>query len=121
MAKKILAVDDSEIIRELVRFSLQPYGIEVLLFESPDSLVGTLAVTPVQLVLLDLSFKGVDIGALVRRIKTALPDCAVYLHSDRTPIELARIAETSKADGYLAKALGREQFVTRVLKILRRR
>lgn len=118
---KVAIVDDSEIIRELVRFSLQPYGIEVLLFESPDTLVGTLAVNPVQLVLLDLSFKGVDIPQLVRRIKTALPGCAVYLHSDRTPIELARIAETSAADGYLAKALGREQFVTRVLKILRRR
>ncbi len=118
---KVAIVDDSEIIRELVRFSLQPYGIEVIPFESPDPLVGTLAVKPVELVLLDLSFKGVDIPALVRRIKTALPGCAVHLHSDRTPIELARIAETSGADGYLAKALGREQFVTRVLKILRRR
>lgn len=118
---KVAIVDDSEIIRELVRFSLQPYGIEVYAFDSPDAVVDTLAVKPVQLVLLDLSFKGVDIGALVRRIKAALPGCAVYLHSDRTPIELARIAETSAADGYLAKALGREQFVTRVLKILRRR
>lgn len=118
---KVAIVDDSEIIRELVRFSLQPYGIEVSSFEDPSALVGTLAANPVQLVLLDLSFKGVDIPQLVRRIKSALPDCAVYLHSDRTPLELARIAETAAADGYLAKALGREQFVTRVLKILRRR
>lgn len=118
---KVAIVDDSEIIRELVRFSLQPYGIEVSAFDGPSALIGTLAANPVQLVLLDLSFKGVDIPQLVRRIKSALPDCAVYLHSDRTPIELARIAESSAADGYLAKALGREQFVTRVLKILRRR
>ncbi len=118
---KVAIVDDSEIIRELVRFSLQPYGIEVIAFDAPGPLVDTLAVTPVQLVLLDLSFKGIDIPQLVRRIKTALPGCAVYLHSDRTPIELARIAESSGADGHLAKALGREQFVTRVLKILRRR
>ncbi len=116
---RVAIVDDSEIIRELVRFSLEPQGIQVFPFDDPAPLVGTLAVQPVDLVLLDLSFKGVDVGALIARIKAALPDCQVHLHSDRTPIELARIAETSHADGYLAKALGREQFVSRVLRILR--
>ncbi len=118
---RVAIVDDSEIVRELVRFSLKPHGVEVTLFDDPAPLVGSLAVKPVDLVLLDLSFKGLDVGALIRRIKSSLPDCVVYLHSDRTPIELARIAETAGADGHLAKAMGREQFVTRVLRILRSR
>jgi hypothetical protein len=62
-----------------------------------------------------------DVAAMIQRIKHALPDVRVFLHSDRTPIELARIAETSQADGHIAKALGRDQFVNRVLRILRNR
>lgn len=116
---RVAIVDDSEIVRELVGFSLRPYGVEVVPLDDPQRLLGTLADQPFHLVLLDLSFKGVDVAALVRQIKQAAPDCAVYLHSDRTPIDLARIAETAGADGYLAKALGREQFVARVLRILR--
>ena len=73
------------------------------------------------LVLLDLSFRGLDVPGLIQRIKAALPGCQVYLHSDRNAIELARLGETTGADGHLAKALGREQFVSRVLKILRTR
>lgn len=118
---RVAIIDDSEIVRELVGFSLKPHGIEVQAFDDPAPAPGTLAVKPVDLVLLDLSFKGVDVGALVARLRAAVPDCAVYLHSDRTPVELARIAETSLADGYIAKALGRDQFVSRVLKILRSR
>jgi two-component system chemotaxis sensor kinase CheA len=118
---KVTIVDDSEIVRELVGFSLKPYGIEVIPFDEPGPLIGTLAVRPVDLVLLDLSFKGLDIAGLIQRIKAALPACVVYLHSDRTPIELAQIAETSKADGHLSKTIGRDQFVARVLRILRSR
>ncbi len=118
---RVAIVDDSEIVREIVGFSLKPYGIEVFPFSDPAPLVGTLAVRPVDLVLLDLSFKGLDVSVLIQRIKAALPGCQVYLHSDRNAIELARLANSTNADGHLAKALGREQFVARVLKILRAR
>jgi CheY-like chemotaxis protein len=118
---RVAIVDDSEIVREIVGFSLKPYGIEVDPFDDPGPLVGTLAVKPVDLVLLDLSFKGLDVPGLIQRIKAALPGVQVYLHSDRNAIELARLAESSGADGHLAKALGRDQFVSRVLRILRSR
>jgi hypothetical protein len=72
-------------------------------------------------VLLDLSFKNLDVSELIQRVKQSLPECVVYLHSDRTPTELARIADSSHADGHIAKALGRDQFVNRMLRILRGR
>jgi len=116
---KVAVIDDSEIVREMVAFTLEPYGIEVALFEQLEPVSGTLAVKPVDIVLLDLSFKGMDIAATVQRLKQTLPTVEVYLHSDRTPVELARLAEQAKADGHIAKAAGRDQFVARVLRILR--
>ena len=103
----------------MVAFTLKPYGIEVSLFDDLAPVFGTLAAKPVDIVLLNLSFKGMDIGATVRRLKETLPDTEVYLHSDRTPVELARLAEQAHADGHLAKAAGRNQLVSRVLRILR--
>jgi CheY-like chemotaxis protein/signal transduction histidine kinase len=118
---RVAIVDDSEIVRELVGFSLKPHGIEVLPFPDVKSLVGALAETPADLVLLDPSFKGLDIAGFITRVKLAAPGTLVYLHSDRTPSELAQLAEQARADGYLSKTLGRDQFVARTLKILRSR
>jgi DNA-binding response OmpR family regulator len=118
---RVVILDDSDICRELVRFSLEPLGIEVVMLEDPAALLGTLAATPIDLLLLDLSFRDLDLGKLVRDIRTISPTTTLYLHSDRTPMELERIATTHRADGHLSKTLGAERFVMRVTKILRAR
>ena len=118
---RVTILDDSEIVRELVRFALQPLGIEVTAIEDPAALLGTLAANPTDILLLDLSFRGVNFTDIVRSAKAASPGIVVYLHSDRTPIELARLADETKADGHLSKTLGADRFVAQITKLLRAR
>ena len=115
---RVAILDDSEICRELVRFSLRPHGIEVTPLDDPHAAVAALAARPADVLLLDLSFRGVDYADLVAQVRRALPDCLVYLHSDRTPTELSEIARATRADGHLSKTLGNEQFVARLTRIL---
>ncbi len=118
---KVAIVDDSEICREMMKASLEPFGIEVLAIEDPTTLIATLALSSVDMILLDLSFERLDIGELIRRIRGAIPNLPVYLHSDRPISELQRIAETTRADGYLSKTADADQIVQRVSRVLRSR
>ncbi|MEO8700522.1 MAG: ATP-binding protein [Kofleriaceae bacterium] len=118
---RVAIVDESEIVRELVGFALKPQGIDVVPFTDPKPVIASFADAPVELVLIDVSFKTLDFAGYIARIKSAQPGTLVYLHSDRTPSELAQLAEQFQADGYLSKTLGRDQFVARVLRILRTR
>ena len=58
---------------------------------SERATIGTLAIAGVDLLLLDLSFEQLDLTELIRRVRTAIPDLTVYLHSDR-PIARAPAA-----------------------------
>ena len=118
---RVTILDDSEIVRELVRFALKPIGIEVTAIEDPATLLDTLAANPTDILLLDLSFRNVDFAEIVRSSKAAHPGLVVYLHSDRTPIELARLATETQADGHLSKTLGADRFVAQITKLLRGR
>ncbi|MBA3540486.1 MAG: response regulator, partial [Deltaproteobacteria bacterium] len=118
---RIAILDDSEICREMVKASLEPFGIEVLGLEDPSILIGTLAAASVDMMLLDLSFENLDIADLIRRMRAAIPNLPVFLHSDRPVPELQRLAELSAADGYLSKTADADQLVARVSRVLRSR
>jgi two-component system chemotaxis sensor kinase CheA len=118
---RVAILDDSEICRELVKCSLEPIGIAVQMLEDPAQLIAALTARPVDLLLLDLSFRGIELADLVKRVHAALPDALVYLYSDRPPPELARIAETIHADGFISKRVGADQFVVRINRVLRAR
>ncbi len=117
----VAILDDSEICRELVKCSLEPLGIRVLALEDPAQLMPALAATPVELLLLDLSFRGVELGELIARVRGKLPETQIYLYSDRPPPELARIADKIRADGFISKRVGADQFVIRINRVLRAR
>lgn len=118
---RLAILDDSEICREMVKASLGPFGIEVLGLEEPSALIGTLAVTNVDMLLVDLSFEQLDLTDLIRRVRVAIPELPVYLHSDRPIPELQRIAEQTRADGYFSKTADADQMASRVSRVLRAR
>jgi CheY-like chemotaxis protein len=118
----VAVADDSEIVRDLVACSLEPYGIQVVTFATAEPLIAALqGTTPVHLVLVDPAFKNLDIGGFIALFHAARPDGAVFLYSDRTPMELAALADQVHADGQLSKTLASGQFAARVLRILRAR
>lgn len=98
MAKKILAVDDSASIRQMVSFTLRSAGYEVV--EAPDGNAGVnqAKTTQVDLVLTDQNMPGMDGLTLIRTLR-GLPEYAA------TPI-LMLTTESSDAMKQQGRAVG---------------
>lgn len=72
MAKRIMAVDDSRTMRDMVSFTLRKAGFEVLEAEDGQDALAKLEKTPVDLVITDINMPRMDGITLVTRLR-ALP------------------------------------------------
>jgi DNA-binding response OmpR family regulator len=99
---RILVVDDSEISRELVRLVLEAHGHEVRGLETAEALDEAIEHHRPDLVLLDVSLPGAQ-GDQALRKAAGRARCPVVLFSDRETAELAELARTSGASGFLRK------------------
>lgn len=70
---RILAVDDDEDARELLRIALEQRGARVEIVASPDEVVHALSRTPFDVLVSDVGMPGEDGYALLRRLRRELP------------------------------------------------
>lgn len=101
MGKRVLTVDDSPSIRQMVSFTLKGAGYEVTEAADGNEGLEKARATPAQLVLTDQNMPGMDGLALVKSLR-ALPQYA------RTPILMltTESSEQMKAQGRAAGATG---------------
>lgn len=101
----VLVVDDQPLIVRMVARLLRLRGIDVHTHHRSFGLLNRIADLKPSLVLLDVEMPGIDGAELTSLIRKdpALSGCRVVLHSGLPEQELARIASSCGADGYLAK------------------
>ena len=102
--KKILVVDDSEIVLEATQMALEIYGYEVIVSDTPIGVGALIRDEAPDLVLVDVTMpalsgdKFVELASRRRR-----HTCPIVLHSDRPAVELSRLAAECGANGYICK------------------
>jgi DNA-binding NarL/FixJ family response regulator len=100
--KKVLVLDDSEIVRNVVAMVLGSRDIAVVELGEPRRLGALVAAEAPDLVLLDVAIPGARVEALVAEAR-ARGARRVVLYSDRPDAELARATGLAGADGYVRK------------------
>ena len=100
----MLVVDDSEICCEFVRLALEDHGFTVVTMCSPFGFVKMLREEQPDLVMVDVSMGTLSGPKLVELAlqKRACPS-PIVLYSARPETELAKLARSCGADGYIEK------------------
>ena len=70
MAEKILVVDDSKLVTDIVRMRLSMYGYEVDLAHSGEEALAKVAVAVPDLMVLDVQMPGIDGYEVCRRLRS---------------------------------------------------
>jgi CheY-like chemotaxis protein len=113
---RILVLDDSEIVLNMVALALGEAGFEVLtagsLLEFEQALEGGLP----HIILTDIHMPEIRGDNICRVLKQKLEtgSTPIILFSTLPEDELAALAERAHADGYVSKNLGIEEIVTKV-------
>lgn len=109
----IVAVDDSEVLREYISMLLECDGHTVYPAESAATAVETIATTTIDLVLSDVHMEGMDGFTLARTLR-ANPAHAdipiVFVTGDETE-EFKTKSRLSGANGWLKKPFNAEQLL----------
>lgn len=122
MAEKILAVDDEENIRELLKYNLEKEGFQVILASRGDQVFDILEKDDIDLIILDLMLPGIDGLSLCKEIKSddkfnRLP---IIMLTARTE-EIDRVVGLEMgADDYVSKPFSMRELIARVKAVLRR-
>ena len=112
--KKVLVVDDSRLVLEMVKDMLETADYEVVTVESPLAANAHIYTdTPPHLILLDvmMPFMTGDRKVTFLKEREASRDIPVVLMSSRPGRELCRIASSCGADGYISKPFEREELI----------
>lgn len=100
---RVLAVDDEpEILATLTEF-LQLRGYEVVTAQNAGDALMILAVTPPDVVLLDIGMPRVDGMTVLRQIRASYPELAVIMVTGNADLVLARDTLKHGAFDYVAK------------------
>lgn len=103
--RTVMVVDDSEVVLELTRSTLEAAGYRVLTRNRPAGCIAAMLQEDPDLVLVDVSMPGVGGDTLVRCFGTAHPTsrAVVLLYSSLPEDALQLKAEASGAHGYIQK------------------
>lgn len=101
MAKRILTVDDSKTMRDMVSFTLRGAGFEVVEAEDGVKALSLLERTPVDVIITDINMPNMDGVTLTRKIRERPSNRS-------TPVLILTTegGEDRKADGRAAGATG---------------
>lgn len=113
---KIMIVDDSEMILEIVRLVLEDAGYEVVTRDTPFGTAAAVSVEKPDLLLLDVSMPALTGDKIVEVVRNneKLKHTKVCLFSDRSELELNRIVSECGADGYIQKTDDENKLVEQV-------
>ncbi len=119
-AKKIITIDDSKTMRDMVSFTLKGAGFDVL--EAEDGQIGAdmLKATKVDLIITDLNMPNMDGFGLIQSVRTNegpnkhVPILVLTTESDATKKEKGKVAG---ATGWIVKPFNPEKLIQVVNKV----
>lgn len=112
-AAKILVVDDSPLILDLVADALEDRGYEVVTTDQPLDCERLLAELCPEILILDIEMPVLDGPSLLQlvRHRNMVENCHVLLYSDRDHAELTATIRACGADGGAQKSPGCEELI----------
>ena len=119
--KKVMIVDDSEIVLEVARYALQSAGYDVVTHPRPAGCITLILQEQPDLLLIDVNMPGLNGDTVVKMLGStrASADMIVLLHSSLDDEVLAKKATASRAHGYIRKTESPQDMVRRVSRWLR--
>lgn len=113
MSKRVMTVDDSKTMRDMVAFTLRGAGFQVTPAEDGKQALGLLATSPVDVVITDLNMPVMDGVALIRALRAdpkyrAVPILMLTTESDSNKKAEGRSAG---ATGWIVKPFNPEKLV----------
>lgn len=117
MAEKILVVDDSKLVTDIVKMRLEMYGYEVRLAHSGEQALASIADQVPDLMVLDVQMPGIDGYEVCRQLREdpALDDLRIIM---LTSSDDKRAAYEAGVDDYLNKDLDLLNLPNRVKLVL---
>jgi two-component system chemotaxis response regulator CheY len=105
MAKRVMTVDDSRTMREMVAFTLREAGYEVSEAEDGAKALAALRAKPVDVVITDLNMPNMDGVTLIRQLRTEPRYRSVPILMLTTEADATKKAEgkNAGATGWLVK------------------
>jgi DNA-binding response OmpR family regulator len=116
---KILIVDDSEMIRELVKETLEASGFEVVTLATAFGFGNLLRREAPDLALVDVQMPGLSGAKLAEIAVSRGATCPVVLFSDRPEAELSKLAKESNVSGYIRKTGNMQALVSAVARFIK--
>jgi two-component system response regulator EvgA len=115
---KILLLDDSDLVRDLVRETLEEHGYEVVTTDTPLGFSNLLRREQPDLTLLDVTMPTLRGDKLAEIAISHGIDCPIVLFSDRPPAELGAMVKAVKAAGFICKTGDMDEVVRAVQRFL---
>lgn len=120
MSKRILSVDDSTSIRQLVQFTLEKEGYEVLLAVDGRDALDKVKQSPVDMVITDLNMPNVDGIELIRALRAdpAFKFTPIVMLTTESAAEKKDSGKSAGATGWIVKPFKPEQLIAVVKRLL---
>jgi DNA-binding response OmpR family regulator len=119
MAKRILIVDDDELLRRSLAFNLQQAGFVTNTAASAEDALDMVAITAPDLVVLDIGLPGMDGLDALRQIKSQFEIPVIFLTARRRELDEVVGLELG-ADDYVTKPFDVDVLIARIKAVLRR-
>ena len=119
MAKRILIVDDDELLRRSLAFNLEQAGYEVNTAVRAEDGLEVIRLTPPDLVLLDIGLPGMDGLDALRKFKGQFELPVIFLTARRRELDEVVGLELG-ADDYVTKPFDVDVLLARIKAVLRR-
>lgn len=117
--KKIVILDDSELVRALLRETLEQHGYEVIEVATPFGFSNLLRKEQPHLALLDVTMPNLSGDKLAEIAIQHGATCPIVLFSDRPVKELEAMARNARAAGFISKTGDMELVVRSVERFLK--
>ncbi len=120
MAKKILSVDDSASVRQMVAFALETAGYQTAQAADGKEALALLKTTPVDMIITDLNMPNLNGIELIRQVRALPAFKFVPIVLLTTESEDSKKAEgkAAGATGWIVKPFNQEQLLAVVKKLL---
>jgi two-component system chemotaxis response regulator CheY len=118
MSKRVLAVDDSKTMRDMIAFALRNAGFEVEAVEDGEAALGKLEAASFDLIITDLNMPKLDGLALIRNVR-AMPqhrDIPIVILSSECDCANEKVGKAG-ADGWLIKPFSPDKLVELVQRV----
>lgn len=122
MIRKILFVDDDQIFREAIAQRLSSYrdNFSLITAAAGPEAMEQLKSQPVSMVIVNLVMEGMDGAHLVEHLGLLYPDLPVLVMSNVGDRQLAEMARTHSAYGYLSKPFKADDLIAMIQEVLGR-